>query len=181
MALSKARKHELVAAYEQGLAAAPHAYLLAFKGVTVPQVTELRSRVRKAGGRYVVVKNSLALRAVEGGALRALAPHFDGPTAVAYTHDDPVALAKALTDFVKEVPAIAFKAAVIEGTSVAAAQIQEIAQLPRREELVAKLLFLLQSPISRFVRVLGALPRQLVVVMDQVRREKEKTAGAESA
>lgn len=174
MALSKARKLELVGEYGGALAAAPHAYLLSFKGVTVPQVTELRARVRKANGRYVVVKNSLALRAVEGGALAALQGHFSGPTAVAYTAGDPVALAKVLTDFVKEVPAVAFKAAIIEGRSVAAAEIQEIAQLPRREELIAKLLFLLQSPITRLARVLAAVPQQLVTVLDQVRTNKEK-------
>jgi large subunit ribosomal protein L10 len=175
MALSKARKQELVTEYQQGMAAATHAFLLSFRGVTVPQVTELRSRVRKAQGRYLVVKNTLALRAVEGGALASLAPHFDGPTAVAYTQGDPVTLAKVLTDFVKEVPAIEFRAAVVEGNAVPAAQIQEIASLPRREELVAKILFLWQSPITRLARVLAALPRQLVVVVDQVRREKQGT------
>jgi large subunit ribosomal protein L10 len=85
-----------------------------------------------------------------------------------------VALAKVLTDFVKEVPAVEFKAAIIEGRSIAAAQIQEIAQLPRREELIAKLLFLLQSPITRLARVLAAVPQQLVTVLDQVRSNREK-------
>jgi large subunit ribosomal protein L10 len=174
MALTRARKQELIAGYGAGPGAAPHAFLLSFKGVTVPQVTELRNRVRKAGGSYVVVKNTLALRAVEGGALAALAEHFQGPTAIAYTATDPVALAKALTDFVKEAPTIEFKAAVVEGRPVAAAQVRDIANLPSREELIARLLFLLQSPVVRFVRLLAAVPRSLVTVLDQVRVQKEK-------
>jgi large subunit ribosomal protein L10 len=178
MALTRARKQELIETYREGPAAAPHAFLLSFKGVTVPQVTELRNRIRKAGGEYLVVKNTLALRAVEGGALAALAEHFQGPTAIAYTAGDPVALAKALTDFVKEAPTIEFKAALVEGRAVAAAQVRDIASLPSREELIAKLLFLLQSPIVRFVRVLAAVPQQLVTVLDQVRVKKETGGNA---
>jgi large subunit ribosomal protein L10 len=129
--------------------------------------------VRQKGGKYLVVKNTLALRAVEGGALKALEGHFSGPTAVVYG-DDPVALAKVLHDFIKDVPAYEFKVGLVDGQIVAGAQIKELATLPSREELIAKLLFLLQSPITRFVRVLAAVPQQFVGVLDQIRVQKEK-------
>ncbi len=173
MALSRARKVEILESYGKGLATATHAFLLGYKGATVPQVTDLRARVRSKGGKYLVVKNTLALRAIEGGALAALESHFTGPTAVVYG-DDPVALAKTLNDFVKDVPAFEFKTALVDGQTVAAAQIKEIATLPTREELIAKLLFLLQSPVTRFVRVLAAVPQQFVGVLDQIRVQKEK-------
>jgi large subunit ribosomal protein L10 len=172
MALSRARKEEILQSYGQELAQTTHAFLLSYKGVSVPQVTELRSRVRQKGGKYVVVKNTLALRAVADGALKELESHFTGPTAVAYG-PDAVALAKVLSDFIKEVPAFQFKAALVDGRPVAAGQITELANLPSREELITKLVFLLQSPITRFVRVLAAVPQQLVTVLDQVRVQKE--------
>lgn len=176
MPLTRTEKEELLAEYEQGLKSAPHAFLLGYQGITVPQVTALREKVRGSGGQYVVVKNTLALRAIDGAALAALNEHFVGPTAVVYSEKDPVSLAKALTDFAKDVPAVKFKAGLVEGRAIAADQIKDIAALPSREELIAKLLFLLQSPITRFVRVLAALPRSFVVVLDQVRIQKEQQA-----
>jgi len=174
MPLTRTEKEQLIHDYEEGLAAAPHAFLLDFKGISVPQVTTLRERVRQSGGSYEVVKNTLALRAIDGKALEALKEHFVGPTAVVYSESDPVALAKALTDFAKDVPVLQFKAGLVEQRPVPAAQIKEIAQLPSREELIAKLLFLMQSPIARFVRVLAALPQSLVIALDQVRKQKEE-------
>jgi len=144
----------------------------------VPQVTALRDKVRDSGGHYEVVKNTLALRAIDGKALAELKEHFVGPTAVVYSMTDPVALAKALTDFAKDVPAVQFKAGLVESRSIAANQIKDIASLPSREQLIAKLLFLLQSPVTRLARVLAAVPQQLVVVLDQVRKQKEEGGAA---
>ncbi len=119
-----------------------------------------------------MVKNTLARRAVEGKALEQVREHFTGPTAVAYGAD-PVSLAKVLTDFVKESPVIEFKAGLVEGRPVAANQVSEIAQMPSREQLITKLVFLLQSPIARFVRVLAAAgPQRLAIVLDQVAKNK---------
>ena len=101
-----------------------------------------------------------------------------GLAAVIYNGEDPVALAKALTDYAKDVPAIEFKAGMVESRAVGAGQIKEIAQLPSRQELIAKLLFLMQSPITRFAGVLAALPKSLVVVLDQVRLKKEDSSCA---
>jgi large subunit ribosomal protein L10 len=99
-----------------------------------------------------------------------------GPTAVVFSLTDPVAVAKALTDYAKDVPAIKLKAGLVEGRAIAADQIKDIASLPSREELIAKLLFLLQSPITRFARVLAAVPQSFVMVLDQVRKQKEESA-----
>lgn len=176
MALTRTKKKALIDDYQDGLAAAPHAFLLGFKGMTVPQVTDLRNRIRETGGSYQVVKNTLALRAIDGKGLAALSEQFVGPTAVAYTGADVVSLAKALADFRKEVPAFEFKGGLVDGQPVGADQVEDIAKMPSREELLAKLLFLLQSPITRLARGLAAIPRQFVVVLDQVAKGREGTA-----
>ena len=173
MAQTRIQKQELVEHYEGGFANARHAFLVNFEGLTVSQATDLRSRIREQGGSYEVVKNRLALRAIEGRDLGGLQEHFQGPTAVAYVEDDPVNLAKALTDFRKEVPAIEFKGALVDGQAVDASEVDAIALMPGRDELIAKLLFLLQSPITRLAQGLAAIPRQLVVVLDQVAKQKE--------
>jgi large subunit ribosomal protein L10 len=174
MPLTRNEKEQLLQEYESGLAKAPHAFLLGYQGISVPQVTELRARVRQSGGEYVVVKNTLALRAIDSQALQQLKEHFVGPTAVVFSQNDPVAVAKALTDYAKDVPAVKFKAGMVEGRAIAADQIKDIASLPSREELIAKLLFLLQSPVTRFARVLAAVPQSFVSVLDQVRKKKEE-------
>jgi large subunit ribosomal protein L10 len=174
MPLSRQSKENLVERYQGGVITAPNVYLVKFKGITVPQVTELRARVRESGGHYEVVKNRIVLRILDGSSLEGLKEHFEGPTAVAYNEDDPVALAKVLTDFAKEVPAIEFKAGLVDGQLIEAEEVKQIAALPSREALVTKLLFLLQSPITGFVRVMAALPQQFVTVLEQVRQQKEK-------
>jgi large subunit ribosomal protein L10 len=181
MPLSKTDKEQLVSTYSEGLAEAPHAFLLSYQGITVPQVTALRDKVRQSGGYYEVVKNTLALRAIDGKALGDLKEHFVGPTAVVYSSKDPVALAKALTDFAKDVPALQFKAGLVEKRTIAAGQIKDIASLPSREELLTKLAFLLQSPIVRFVRVLAAVPQSFVTVLDQIAKKKAEGSSAEGA
>ena len=121
----------------EGIGKATNAFVISFKGITVPQVTELRRQVRDTNSTYVVVKNTLALIAVKDSPLTALKEQFSGPTAVAYNRTDAVALAKALTKFAKDVPSITFKGAMLNGQIVPADQIQAIANLPSREELIA--------------------------------------------
>ena len=173
MPLSRQQKEQMLESYREGVAKAPHVYLVDYKGVTVTEVSELRNKVREVGGRYEVVKNRLVLRVIGGEALEELGDQFQGPTAVAYGNDDPVGLAKAVTEFAKDVPAVEIKGGLVEGQPVAAEEVKEIAQLPSREELLSKLVFLLQSPISSFVRTLAAIPRDFVVVLEQVRQNKE--------
>lgn len=174
MPLTRTTKEEILGGYEEAMASAEHAFVIGFKGITVNQVNDLRNKVRKSGGQYVVIKNTLARRAVAGKPLEQVKEHFTGPTAVAYSLEDPVALAKVLTDFAKDAPVIEFKGGLVEGRPIAASQVKEIASLPGRQELLAKLLFLMQSPIQRFVRVLAASgPQRLAIVLDQVAKKKE--------
>lgn len=174
MPLTRNTKEQILGGYEEAMASAEHAFVIGFKGITVNQVNDLRSKVRKSGGQYVVIKNTLARLAVAGKPLEQVKEHFTGPTAVAYSLADPVALAKVLTDFAKDAPVIEFKGGLVEGRPIAASQVKEIASLPGRQELLAKLLFLMQSPIQRFVRVLAASgPQRLAIVLDQVAKKKE--------
>jgi len=151
---------------------ASNAFLIDFKGITVPQVTELRKQVRETKSGYVVVKNTLALIALKDSPIIAMKEQFTGPTAIAFNASDAVALAKALTKFAKDVPAVHFKGALLDGQVVPASQIQAIANLPTRLELVSKLLFLLQSPMRRLATVLNANIRNLTVVLDQIAKQK---------
>jgi large subunit ribosomal protein L10 len=173
MPLSRSQKEQMLAEYEEGVVHAPHAFLVGYQGISVPKVTELRQRIRESGGSYVVVKNRLVLRAIEGKALEQLRDQFSGPIAIAYSDSEPVALAKVLADFQKEAPAIELRGGLLNGQRVAGDQIKEIANLPSREQLITKLLFLLQSPITRLARTLAAVPRDLVLVLEQVRQQRE--------
>jgi large subunit ribosomal protein L10 len=173
MPLSRSQKEQMLAEYEEGVVHAPHAFLVGYQGISVPKVTELRQRIRESGGSYVVVKNRLVLRAIEGKALEQLRDQFSGPIAIAYSDSEPVALAKVLADFQKEAPAIELRGGLLNGQRVAGDQIKEIANLPSREQLIAKLLFLLQSPITRLARTLAAVPRDLVLVLEQIRQQRE--------
>jgi large subunit ribosomal protein L10 len=171
--MKRDEKAQAISEFSEGIGKATNAFLIEFKGITVPQVTELRKQVRDSGGQYVVVKNTLALIAVKDSPLVQLREQFTGPTAVAYNTTDAVALAKALTKFAKDVPAVTFKGAMLNGQIVPAGEIQNIANLPSREELVAKLLFMLQSPIRGLVTVLNANIRNIAVVINQIAKQKE--------
>jgi len=156
----------------EGIGKATNAFVIAFKGITVPQVTELRRQVRETNSKYVVVKNTLALIAVKDSPLTALKDQFNGPTAVAFNTTDAVGLAKALTKFAKDVPTISFKGAMLNGQIVPVDQIQAIANLPSRAELIAKLLYVMQAPIRGLATVLQANIRNIAVVLSEIAKQR---------
>ena len=180
MALTKVKKAEKVAELAKELEGSTSAIVGTFAKLTVAQDYSLRGVVRGAGGRYRVLKNKLAARASQGTGVEAALQGLKGVSSVAYTSGDPVALAKALTAWVKDNAEFTFKLGIVEGKVITVEEVGKLATMPGKEEIYAKLLFLLQSPAQRLATVLNATGRDLAVVLNQG-VEKEKFAGAAPA
>ena len=178
--MNKQEKGAEIEALQAVLKSGPAAFVLAPKGLTVNQVTTLRRKVRASQGQMKVVKNRLALRAMKGTALEPLASHFKEETEIAWTTADPAPLAKAIDEFAKENQGLKIKAGLVEGRAVAAAQVKAIADLPSRPVLVARLLTVLNAPMSRLVTVLKGPHRGVVRAIDEIGKKKG-TGTAEAA
>jgi len=170
---SKGKKKEELDDLKKDLADAKNLFVAQFQGMTVTQDSELRVKIRDTKSKYRVVKNTLAKKAAEGTAAQAIANKFDGSTAIAYNANDPVSLAKALTAYAKANPLFVFKAGMVEGRVINLADIANIAAMPSKEELIAKLLFLINSPAQRIVTALNGVARNLAVVLKQAVEQKK--------
>jgi large subunit ribosomal protein L10 len=167
MALTKAKKNEKVKMLASELESSTSAIIGTFKGLTASKDFELRKVIRLAGGSYHVVKNKLAAKSSEGTKVEAALQGLKGVNSVAYTSGDPVALAKALSTWVKDNSEYTFKLGIVDGRVITVAEIDSLAKLPGKEELFSKLLFLIQSPAQRLATVINATGRDLAVVINQ--------------
>ena len=168
----RSEKKEEVEKLKSDLATVSTVILTTFQGITVAQDTQLRRAVQSAGGKYRVVKNTLAEQAGAGTTAENLLKGLSGTNSISYS-TDPVSLAKILTKVAKDVPAFRFKAGVVEGRVLSIAEIQQLALLPSKEELIGKIMFLLQAPARRSASALAGLNRNLaVVVQEAVKAEK---------
>src|SRR5688572_12383667 len=170
---SKGRKEEELNDLKKDLAEAKNFVVAQFQGITVAQDTDLRQKIRATNSKYRVVKNTLAKIATKGTPAEKLASAMKGPTSIAYNNSDPVALAKALTAYAKTNPLFVFKTGMVEGRVVNIADIASIAAMPSKEGLIAKLLFVINSPAQRLASALNGVARNLAVVMQQAVEQKK--------
>ena len=177
MALSRQKKAEKVGELAKELEQSTSAIVGTFTKLTVAQDFELRKTVRKAGGRYRVLKNKLAGRAAKGTKIEAALQGLKGVSSVAYTSGDPVALAKALSTWVQDNAEFTFKLGIIDGKIINVDEVKALATMPGKEELFSKLLFLINSPAQRLVTVLNAVGRDLAVVINQGVKENKFAGG----
>ena len=151
----------------------PHALLVGFQGIKVEADERLRRELRQAGLSYRVVKNTLAIRAAKDTPIEQVSDNFTGPTAVALSRSDPVTLAKVLSKWAKETPVFTFKAGVVEGKAIAVKDIDSLANLPSKEQLLSKVMFLINSGAQRMAIAMAGIARNLTIVVDQIRAQRE--------
>jgi large subunit ribosomal protein L10 len=177
MPVSKAKKTEQTEKLNADLKNVSNAVVATYSKLTVMQDYELRKALRGAGAKYKVVKNTLAERAAKGTKVEEALKNLAGVTSIAYTTGDPVAMAKALTKYAKDTPEFTFKVGVVEGRVISIKEIEALATMPSKEELMSKLLFLMNAPAQRLVTAMNAVGRNLAVVVDQgVQQKKFKEA-----
>ena len=173
MAVTKARKTEQVEKLSKDLSNVSHMVVATYTRLTVAQDYELRKTLRGAGAKYKVVKNTLAEKAAKGTKVEGALKDLAGVTSIAYTTGDPVAMAKALTKVAKDAPEFTFKVGVVEGRVISVKEIESLATMPSKEELMSKLLFLINAPAQRLATAINAVPRNLAVVIDQAVQQKK--------
>lgn len=169
----KSEKVQEAEALKAELARVSTVILSTFKGITVADDTKLRRAVESAGGRYKVVKNTVAERAAQGTPAEPILKNLTGANSIAYTTTDPVALAKVLTRVAKDVPAFQFSMGVVEGRVISLNEINQLANLPSREELMSKIMFLLNAPAQRIASAMAGVARNLAVVTSEAVKEKK--------
>ena len=169
----KEDKRKEIDSLRQDLARLQNLFVTGYEKLRVEQDFELRKAVRNVGGRYRVVKNNLAERASEGTPAAQVLKGLRGMTSVAYTTNDPVALAKALTNYARTNPTFTFKAGIVEGRVIDVKAINDLANMPPKEAIFARLLYLINAPAQRLVTALNAVGRDLAVVVDQGVKENK--------
>lgn len=175
---SRETKQNDLDALTKSLESSKSAMVVSFKGLSVNKDQEFRNSLREAGAQYKVVKNTLARIAVKGTQFEGVSDELKGVTAIAWTENDPVVLSKAVSKFMKDNADIyTFKSGVVDGKVVSLKDVTAIASLPSKEELISKLLFVLNSQAQRIVTVINAVPRDLAVVIKQIGDQEGRAAG----
>ena len=175
--MNRTEKKEIVDELREKLARSQVAILCGFRGMKVEEVNRLRTELFKEAVEYRVVKNTLARLAMEGTPmLPALKPHLEGPTAIAFTSEDPTAPAKVLSKLARDLPTLKIKAGYLDGRGLSPSEVESLATMPGKPELRAKLLGLFCAPASSFVRVLAAVPAQFVRLLEARRKDLEGQA-----
>jgi len=169
----KEDKKKDVDSLRQDLARLQNLFVTGYEKMRVDQDFELRKTIRGAGGKYRVIKNNLAEKASEGTPSEAVLKDLRGMTSMAYTTKDPVALAKALIAYAKANPSFTFKAGIVEGRAIDVKAINDLANMPPREVILAKLLYLINAPAQRLLTAVNATGRNLAVVVDQAVKENK--------
>ena len=176
---TRQQKADNISTLKEEFGNAGNALVVNFQGLSVEKDWELRRQLRAANLSYRVVKNTLGRLAVDGTPMAPLKEHFVGMTAIAYSQNDPVGLAKVLSKFAKENAKFSFKAGVVEGRAINVKDIDTLAAMPSKEELVSKLMFLINAPAQRIAVALNGVSRNLAVVVSEI--AKQKAAAAEAA
>lgn len=177
---SRETKQKDLTALTESLQNAKSAMIVSFSKLTVNKDIEFRNNLREAGAKYQVVKNTLARIAVKDTQYEQASEHFKGVTAIAWTDSDPVVLSKAISKFMKDnADVYTFKTGVVDGRLVDLKKVQEIASLPSKEELISKLLYVLNAQAQRLVTVISAVPRDLAIVIKQIGDKAPASGGTE--
>jgi len=176
VSITKAEKQKIVAQVKEDLEKAKTAIVADYRGLNVEQITKLRRALREENVKFVVVKNTLAKRAAHELGIEALDAYLEGPTAIAYGFDDPVAPAKVLVDYTKEFDKLEVKGGLLEGAPVDLPRIKALASLPSREVLLAQVAGAFAAPMTNFAGAAQALLRKFVGTLDAIREKKEAEA-----
>jgi large subunit ribosomal protein L10 len=170
--MNRTEKSEVVERLAEQLSQSPNLYLTDFTGIAVKPMTELRSKMRSAGVQYLVVKNTLALRALEKAAVTGIQDVFAGPTAFVFAGEDPLGAAKLLAEFQREHEGLKVKAGLVDGQPVSAGEVKRLASLPSRDQLLGQALGLLQAPLQGFLGAVDGLLYQMVGAIETLRAER---------
>jgi large subunit ribosomal protein L10 len=170
--MNREQKGEIVTQLTEKLSQSPNIYLTDFTGVSVQSITDFRRKLRAAGVEYTVVKNTLALRALEAASVSGVDDAFAGPTAFVFAGDDPVGAAQVLDEFSKKHDAFTVKAGLVEGRRISESDVKKLASLPPRDELLGQVAGLMQAPLQSFVGALDGLLYQMVGVLEALREQR---------
>jgi large subunit ribosomal protein L10 len=170
--MNKTERQETVATLTEQLRSSPNLYVTDFTGLNVLRMTEFRRRLRASGVSYVVVKNTLAQRALAANAISGLDEHLAGPTGLVLAGTDPVVAAKVLTDFAKEFEKPAIKIGLVDGRPITADQVKRLASLPPRDVLLSQLAGTMQAPVAQLVGVMNSMLYQMVGALEALRAQR---------